>query len=144
MSQTTKTVIDIMKNLLLALLLLSPASFADWGDIYYCKETTHSVVTLEGKRIDYILEKFQFTLDETKNAMVFRKLDDAKNAMVFRSSGAFANEQLTLTHGWLRPNQESWYADNEDIVVYFDKGKFLYSRLRSTGMTSVSADCDKF
>ena len=46
-----------MKNLLLALLLISPASFADWGDVYYCQMTTHSEVTFEGERTDYILGK---------------------------------------------------------------------------------------
>ena len=47
--------------------------FADWGDVYYCQMTTLSETTLEGKRTDYILEKFQFKLDKTKNAMVFGK-----------------------------------------------------------------------
>ena len=29
-----------MKKLIIALMLISPVSFADWGDVYYC-EMTH-------------------------------------------------------------------------------------------------------
>ena len=60
-----------MKKLLITLMLISPFSFADWGDVYYCQMTTHSGLTVEGKRKDYILDKFQFKLDKTKKAMVF-------------------------------------------------------------------------
>jgi hypothetical protein len=62
-----------MKKLLIILLLISPFSFADWGDVYYCEMTTNSLTILEGERTDYQLEKFQFKLDKTKNAMVFGK-----------------------------------------------------------------------
>ena len=47
-----------MKKLLITLMLISPFSFADWDDVYYCQMTTHSDVTLEGKRTDYILEEW--------------------------------------------------------------------------------------
>lgn len=61
-----------MKILLIILMMISSFSFADWGDIYYCQMVTHSTVTLEGKRTDYMLEKFQFKLVQTKKAIMFR------------------------------------------------------------------------
>ena len=88
-----------MKKLLITLLLISPFSFADWDDVYYCQMTTYSGVSLEGKRTNYILEKFQF------------KLDEAKNAMVFGSSGVFAGSVIKLSDGRVWPAQETWYSN---------------------------------
>ena len=53
------------------MLMSNGAANANWGDVYYCQMTTLSITTLEGERADYKLEKFQFTFDKTKNAMVF-------------------------------------------------------------------------
>tara|TARA_B100000809_G_scaffold256047_1_gene295464 strand:- start:62 stop:427 length:366 start_codon:yes stop_codon:yes gene_type:complete len=121
-----------MKKLLITLMLISPFSFADWGDVYYCQITTMSTTSLQGKRTDHIVEKFQFKLDKTKNAMVFGK------------SGYFEDSVMELREGANWPSQESWFADGEYDISYFDEGKYLYSRTGVTGITSISADCDKF
>ena len=120
------------KLLLITLLLISPFSFADWDDVYYCQETHSLGITLEGKKQNYTLEKFQFKLDKTKNAMVFGK------------QGYFKNILLELREELNWPVLESWYAKNEFSMAFFDKGKFLYSMTTNTGVTSVSANCDKF
>jgi hypothetical protein len=121
-----------MKKLLITLLLISPFSFADWGDVYYCQETTSSETTPEGKRTDYKLVKFTFKLDKTKNAMVFGK------------DGYFQDAVMELRENFSWPIIESWYADSEFDSAYFDDGKFLYSSTVPHLVTSKSADCDKF
>ena len=122
-----------MKKLLITLLLISPFSFADWGDVYYCQMTNYSEVSLEGERKNYKLEKFQF------------KLDEAKNAMVFGSSGVFAGSVIKLSDdGRAWPAQETWFGNTKYSMLYFAKGKFLYVRTGSQGSDSISADCDKF
>ena len=121
-----------MKKLLITLLLISPFSFADWGDVYYCQETTHSRTTLEGKRTDYTLEKFTFKLDKTKNAMVFGK------------GGYFDNEIIELNENLSWPSIEKWHTGDDYSMTYFGEGKFLYSYVGVTGRFSNSADCDKF
>ena len=121
-----------MKGIALALILISPLSFADWGDVYYCQMTTLSETTLEGKREDYKLQKFQFKLDKTKNAMVFGK------------NGYFEDVVIELREGSTWPLIESWYADSEYAAVFFEKGKFLFSQTASLGMMAITADCDKF
>ena len=121
-----------MKRIVLALMLISPFSFADWGDVYYCQMTTHSKASLEGKRTDHELQKFQFKLDKTKNAMVFGK------------SGIFKNTVMELREGFTFPSQEVWFADGEFTNVFFQKGKFLYSNTNHLGLSAISADCDKF
>ena len=121
-----------MKKLLITLLIISPFSFADWGDVYYCQMTTLSETTLEGKRTDYILEKFQFKLDKTKNAMVFGQ------------EGFFSSQEMELREGSNWPSLEAWYADSRYSMLYFDEGKFLYSNTGFSGSKSTSADCDKF
>ena len=120
-----------MKKLLLALTFLSPFSFADWGDVYYCQMTTFSMITLEVKRTDYTLEKFQF------------KLDKAKKAMVYGSTGFLSKEKVPLIEGSSWPRQESWFARDNLSHAYFKEGKFLYSIVGSK-MFSISANCDKF
>ena len=76
-----------MKKLLITLLLISPFSFADWGDVYYCQMTNSSGITLEGEKENYKLEKFQFKLDKTKNVMMFG------------SSGYFTDVEKKLVEG---------------------------------------------
>ena len=121
-----------MKKLLITLLLISPFSFANWGDVYYCQMTTNSYTSLEGEKTDYRLEKIQFKLDKTKKAMVFGK------------SGKFKNVVMELREGANFPSIEKWYAFSTFGMSYFDKGKFLFSLTLNHGITSVSADCDKF
>jgi len=120
------------KLLLITLLLISPFSFADWDDVYYCQETHSLAITLEGKKQNYKLEKFQFKLDKTKNAMVFGK------------QGYFKNILLELREELNWPVLESWYAKDEYAMAFFDKGKFLYVQTGASGSNSLSADCDKF
>jgi len=121
-----------MKKLLITLMLVSPFSFADWGDVYYCQMTTFSRTTIEGKRTDYTLEKFQFKLDKTKNAMVFGK------------DSALGGLKMELRQGDSRPVEERWFADDSYSLLFFSNGKFLYSSNLSFYSSSVSANCDKF
>ena len=121
-----------MKKLLITLLLVSPFSFADWGDVYYCQMTTLSTTTLAGKRTDYTLQKFQFKLDETRRAMVFG------------NSGYFEDMVMELADDKHVPAQEFWYGDTENCLSFFLKGRFLFSTVGVDGITSISADCDKF
>ena len=121
-----------MKKLLITLLLISPFSFADWGDVYYCQMTSYSEVTLEGKETDYKLIKFTFKLDETKNALVFGK------------GGVFNNMEMELEEGASFPSKEYWWADNSISKLYFEDGKFLFASLMHEFASYISADCDKF
>ena len=128
---TNETGAERMKKLVITLMLVSPFSFADWGDVYYCQETSHSGTSLEGKRTDYKLEKFTFKLDHTKNAMVFGK------------DGYFSNSVTELREESSFPNLEVWRARGKYSNSYFTKGKFIYTTI-GLGITSISADCEKF
>lgn len=138
-----------MKRLLLALLLISSASFADWGDVYYCQMTSNVDIRPDGRLTQLAPEKFQF------------KLDKEKDAMVFGSSSYFVDILAGLTKDRAWPDKEYWsavalnssYAFREGEFqsintshsdFYFKEGKFLYSRMSISGVTSVTADCDKF
>jgi len=122
----------IITGLTLSMLLGSGTANADWGDVYYCQMTSHGEITLEGKQTNYKLGKFQFKLDQTKNAMVYG------------STSYFADSVIELIIGRNWPDIESWYANDTFSMTYFDKGKFLYTRNGSSGIKSISADCDKF
>ena len=52
-----------------SMLLGSEMAAADWGDVYFCQMTNLLEITLYGEQKNYKLEKFQFKLDQTKNAM---------------------------------------------------------------------------
>ena len=128
---TNETGAERMKRLLIVLMLISPFSFADWGDVYYCQMTTFSTETLEGKKTDVYLQKFQFKLDETKKSMVFG------------GSGYFESTAIVLKQGSYWPKRETWYAKDRYSLTYFDNGKFMHVSTGSTGSKSISADCDK-
>ena len=122
-----------MKKLLITLLLISPFSFADWGDVYYCQMTYVSKTNLEAETTNYELgQKFQFKLDETKKSMVFG------------SSGYFADSVAWLDENQSWPSVETWYAITRATSIYFEKGKFASVRLDQEGATTVTANCDKF
>lgn len=122
----------MIKRILLTLLLISPLSFADWGDVYHCEMTTFSRVTLDGDEKNFKLEKFKFKLDKNRNAMVFGK------------RGYFENRvgKLNSDHAWV--SMERWQATHEDGRYVFSNGKLLHSFVGFSGITAVTAYCDKF
>ena len=122
----------IITGLTLSMLLGSGAANADWGDVYYCQMTNSLGITVEGEMESWKLEKFQFKLDQTKNAMVFG------------STGYFKDSVIELVKGRNWPTVEYWYAHYTDSVAFVKEGKFLFTDNGSTGAFAVSADCDKF
>ena len=120
-----------MKKLLITLLLVSPFSFAGWGDVYYCQETSFAITGHGSKLQEVELGKFQFKLDETKNAMVFG------------SSGTLKDEVLQLQKG-SKLRGERWYAEDNLDRVSFDNGGLLYTLTGGGIAMMMSAECDKF
>jgi len=122
----------MITGLALSMLLSSGAANADWGDVYYCQMTNFLKITAKGERKSYILEKFQFKLDQTKNAMVFG------------STGTFKGQVIELVIGSNFPSQEFWYAKGRFSSLAFANAKFLYSNTNDLAVHVASADCDKF
>ena len=122
----------LITGLALSMLLSSGTANADWGDVYYCQMTNFDEITLEGEKKSYKLDKFQFKLDQTKNAMVFG------------STGVFAGEVVDLVIGSNFPSQELWVANNKWDIATFKTGKFLFTQNTFEQIRSISADCDKF
>ena len=121
-----------MKKLLITLLLISPFSFADWGDVYYCQMTHASSLTMNGESTARPLDKFVF------------RLDQEKSAMVFSGSGYFFDTEYKLREGHIFLSQESWYADGQWQSLAYDKGKMLFSAVGyPAGINTISADCEK-
>jgi hypothetical protein len=121
-----------MKKLLITLLLISPASFADWGDVYYCEETTSTHTSLYGDKQNYRLGKFKFRLSESKRAMVFGV------------DGFFVGKDVKLRPEEYKPSLEEWYGYDEYGSYYFNEGYFVYASASHTGVYAISADCEKF
>ena len=118
-----------MKNLLLALLLISPVSFADWGDIYYCQMTHSSTINDQGQRTSHPLEKFKINLNKVENAVIFG------------STEAFPNKNIQVD--WLA--NERVTAKGDYSLLRIDSGKFHYAFIWiGSGIYTVTADCDKF
>ena len=116
---------------MLSMLMASEMAAADWGDVYYCQMTNFDKIKLEGEKENYTLEKFQFKLDQTKNAMVFG------------STGFFQGAVYKLTKNKNHPEQELWYANDSYSIFFFDTGKFMFTR-NAINATVISAACDKF
>lgn len=112
-------------------MLISPFSFADWGDVYYCQETSFVITGHSGNLNEVELGKFQFKLDETANAMVFG------------SGGTLADKVVQLRKG-SKLGGESWFAENKLHRISFSQGKLLYTMTGIASASLMSADCDKF
>ena len=121
-----------MKKTLLILIffLLSTHSFAKVGDVYYC-EMTQAIELKEGKLVNYIPQKFKFTI-ESDNIISF-----GLDANYFRGS---AFKVIEFSN-----NGEQFYVDN----FKYSYGDFYFAevfRWPSTDVdaltaTAVSATC---
>ena len=128
----TKNTNQIMKKTLLILFLslLSTQGFAKVGDVYYC-EMTQAIELKEGKLINYIPQKFKFTIDSDN--MIRFGLD----VNYFRGS---AFKVIEFSN-----NGEQFYGDN----FKYSYGDFYFAevfRWPSTDVgaltaTAVSATC---
>ncbi len=122
----------IMKKTLLILIffLLSTHSFSKVGDVYYC-EMTQAIELKEGKLVNYIPQKFKFTI-ESDNIIRF-----GLDANYF---GGSAFEVIEFSD-----NGEKFYGDNFE----YSYGNFYFAevfRWASTDVdtltaTAVSATC---
>ena len=121
-----------MKQVLLALILISPMSYADWGDTYFCTATHHSRVDLDGERTPFKLKDFTFHLSKEKNAMVF---DSSENFFQYTVIG--------LAELGSFPNLESWSAEDVDSKVVFMEGKFAHGFVTGRGVTVNTATCQR-
>ena len=118
------------KLLILIIPLLSIQSFAKVGDVYYC-EMTQAIEIKEGKLINYIPQKFKFTI-ESDNMIRF-----GLDANYFKGS---AFEVIEFSN-----NGEQFYGDNFN----YSYGDFYFAevfRWASTEVdtltaTAVSATC---
>ena len=121
-----------MKKTLLILFLffLSTQCFAKVGDVYYC-EMTQAIELKEGKLINYVPQKFKFTID-SENIIRF-----GLDPNYFRGS---AFEVIEFSD-----NDEQFYGDNFE----YSYGDFYFAevcRWPSTDVdtltaTAVSATC---
>ena len=128
----TKNTNQIMKKTLLILILslLSTHSFAKVGDVYFC-EMTQAIELKEGRLINYIPQKFKFTIDSDN--MIRFGLD----TNYFRGSTFEVIE--------FSDNGEQFYGDNFE----YSYGDFYFAevfRWPSTDVdtltaTAVSATC---
>ena len=122
----------IMKKTLLVLIffLLSTHSFAKVGDVYFC-EMTQAIELKEGKLINYIPQKFKFTI-ESDNMIRF-----GLDVNYFRGS-AFKVIEFS-------DNGEKFYGDNFEYSYgdfYFaDVLRWVSTDVDALTATAVSATC---
>ena len=122
----------IMQKTILVLIffLLSTHSFAKVGDVYYC-EMTQAIELKEGRLINYIPQKFKFTIDSDN--MVRFGLDPN----YFRGS---TFEVIEFSN-----NGEQFYGDNFEYSYgdfYFAKVfRWTWTEVDALTATAVSATC---
>ena len=121
-----------MKKILLILILslLSIQSFAKVGDVYYC-EMTQAIELKEGRLINYIPQKFKFTV-ESENVIRFG-LDTN-----YFSGSAFEVREFS-------ENGEQFYGDNFEYSYgnfYFaEVFRWVTTDVDKLTATAVSATC---
>ena len=122
----------IMQKTILVLIffLLSTQSFAKVGDVYYC-EMTQAIELKEGKLINYIPQKFKFTID-SENIIRF-----GLDANYFKGS---AFEVIEFSN-----NGEQFYGENFEYSYgdfYFaEVFRWTLAEVDTLTATAVSATC---
>ena len=106
--------------LVLIFFLLSTNSFAKVGDVYYC-EMTQAIELKEGKLINYIPQKFKFTID-SDNIIRF-----GLDANYFKGS---TFEVIEFSN-----NGEQFYGDNFE----YSYGDFYFAKVFRWASTEVDA-----
>jgi len=119
-----------MKQVLLALILISPITYADWGDTYFCVMTHHSIVTNEGKQTNYILENFKFQMNAKQRVFIFGESGYFKGTIMPIS--VFVSEL------------EIYQSKDESSHFQLEKGKVIYTVFSGVYSRVLTADCDKF
>ena len=116
--------------LVLIFFLLSTNSFAKVGDVYYC-EMTQAIELKEGRLINYIPQKFKFTID-SDNIIRF-----GLDSNYFRGSTFKVIE--------FSDNDEQFYGDNFEYSYgnfYFaEVFRWLSTDVDQLTATAVSATC---
>jgi hypothetical protein len=125
------TIKKLVVGSMFSMLLGSGVANADWGDVYYCQMTQHVGISSDGEMTRYTLERFQF------------KLDQVKNAMVFGNKGYLTNEVHEVDYYSNEP-RELLMAQGELSHTSFNNSKFMFSHVHLKGLMSITADCDKF
>ena len=127
-----KNINQIVKKTLLILILslLPNQSFAKAGDVYYC-EMTQAIELKEGKLINYIPQKFKFTI-ESDNIISF-----GLDSNYFRGS---AFEVIEFSN-----NGEQFYGDNfkYSYVDFYlaEVFRWTLTEVDTLTATAVSATC---
>ena len=115
----------------LLVILISPMTYADWGDTYFC--TISRVYSHNMKNEDdYKLSNFWFYLNKEKRAVVFGK------GGYFDSQTRYLERPTNNMSGWEAPNSRS-----TDRMV-FREGVLRYSFNSIHFMLIFEADCEKF
>jgi len=121
-----------MKKILLILILslLSIQSFAKVGDVYYC-EMTQAIELKEGRLINYIPQKFKFTI-ESENVIRFGLDTNYFSGSAFEVRG-------------FSENGEQFYGDNFEYSYgnfYFaEVFRWVTTDVDKLTATAVSATC---
>jgi len=121
----------MQKTILVLIFFLLPThSFAKVGDVYYC-EMTQAIELKEGKLINYIPQKFKFTID-SDNIIRFGLDDNYFKGSTF--------EVIEFSN-----NGEQFYGDNFEYSYgdfYFAKVfRWASTEVDTLTATAVSATC---
>ena len=121
-----------MKKLLITLLLISPFSFADWGDTYFCSMTSFIGVTAEGNQDKYQLDNFKIHLDKEQRAMVTRSSNYLLN-----------NYVIPVTREGRGVDYPLIARDDDGVNASLLQGKLFLTHLYTDAAMIITADCDK-
>jgi len=125
----------MIKKLLVALLLISPFSFADWGDTYFCNTTLIWGVNSNGEQ----------PVTNTKQKTFKFNLNEAKASLIFDEKAPFSDFSLDITFSiFANDGQESFDLKGSSSVAAYHNGVSTYSHASTRGARVVTADCDKF
>ena len=128
-----------MKKLLITLFLISPFSFADWGDVYYCQSITFNIVLDDGEILPHKSERFKFKMDKESRTMVF-----GSSPVLWANQSHPVVSFKQYEDGKLFFETKSFAFGDFKSTFKYDKGKLYGAGFAAASVIGYVADCEKF
>jgi len=124
----------IMKRLLIVLMLVSPFSFADVGDVYYCKTLKDIRINKDGSLTSYDTVAFNFKEDE--DVIDFGSTSLIDTSLPHKITRRIAGD-IHAEHHWARAYFSMGHPNR-------NTGQLFWSTSYPSYMRSFVAECEKF
>ena len=121
-----------MEELLITLLLISPFSFADWGDVYFCSTIKDIQINKDGSLVKRETVAFKFKHND--DVIDFGSTNLIDTSLPYKITRGIQGIEIHAE----TPFSRAYFSEDRDT------GQLFWSTSNPNYVRSFVADCDKF